>query len=338
MSPNITRPGPAIPLTPPTLPPPGASSNAQEIIKQLLGLTRSNIGSKLKLVKRIPLEGEVWEPEGLVRLAGSSPQEERFWISAGEYTQPTVKYPNGEWRNGSDRQNGAGFAHFLVFDGEGKRVGDWVVSETGDGEYHNGGVEFDGRYVWGCLAEYRPGGTASVVRVDVERLEVERVFRVGDHLGGVVRDGKRLVTLNWGGRRGRIWDLGKVKKRDEQSVMKEGEGEFDEPEEVVINPSHWIDYQDCKFLGEWQGRSVMLCSGIATLGDGVEVGGLAIVDTRSLVPVWEVPFMQRTEDGKGVLMTKNPMDGGFVDGRVRLWFAPEEGRGAVYVFEVGEGA
>ncbi|KZL84235.1 hypothetical protein CI238_09928, partial [Colletotrichum incanum] len=377
---NLTRPDPAIPLAPVPLPPPGPARDGREIVRQLMGLTRSGIGggggpggeSRLRFVKRIELEGDLWEPEGIVRLAGGSDgggdESERFWVSAGEYTVPTEKFPDGKWVDGTDRSAGAGFAHFVVFDGTGKRLADWVVSKAGDLEYHNGGLDYDGQHIWATLSQYRPNTTGTVVKIDPVELTMEKVFQVGDHQGGIVHDVKTgtLTTLNWGGRKARRWDLRKVtgaevRARGEEQVRlgdatDGGRGEtgqndgfgregFDAPEKEIVNPSYWIDYQDCKSLGRVDGRSLMLCSGIATLAPEIEVGGLAVVDAEGMVPLWEVPFMERTgarggergEGGKGVLMTKNPMDVALVGGRVRLYFAPEEGRSAVFVYEVCEG-
>ncbi|KAK1460739.1 hypothetical protein CMEL01_15036 [Colletotrichum melonis] len=326
---NLTRPTPNVPLAPVPLPEPGATRDGAEIVKQLTGLSRSSMsgdqGARLDLVKIIELEGELWEPEGIVRLAGN----ERFWVSAGEYTVPTEKYPDGKWIDGTDRSAGAGFAHFVVFDGRGRRVGDWVVSEEGDLEYHNGGIDFDGRHIWATLSQYRPNSTATVVRVNPVSVEMERVFQVADHQGGIVHDvhNGTLTTLGWGGRVARRWDI----RRGEVDYN----GEVDGPQTTIVNPSHWIDYQDCKSLGIVDGRHLMLCSGIATLAPGLEVGGLAIVEVEGMVPLWEVPFMKRT--GKSVLMTKNPMDVAVVGGRVRLYFAPEEGKSRIFVYEVREG-
>ncbi|KAK2055208.1 hypothetical protein LY76DRAFT_578603 [Colletotrichum caudatum] len=342
---NMTRPDPTIPLAPVPLPPSGASRNGGEIVRQLTGLTRSGMNggggsSRLRFVKRVELEGELWEPEGIVRLAAPAgddndddgdddERDERFWVSAGEYTVPTEKFPGGEWVGGTDRSAGAGFAHMVVFDGTGRRLADWVVSGEGDLEYHNGGLDYDGRHIWATLSQYRPNTTGTVVRVDPAGLTTEAVLQVGDHQGGIVHDVETgtLTTLNWGGRTARRWDLGKGNS-------------FDEPERETVNPSYWVDYQDCKSLGRVGGRPLMLCSGIATPAPGVEVGGLAVVDAEGMVPVWEAPFMERTGGGGGgggVLMTKNPMDVALVRGRVRLYFAPEEGRSAVYVYEVCEG-
>lgn len=106
----------------------------------------------------------------------------------------------------------------------------------------------------------------------------------------------------------------------------------------MTNPSHWVDYQDCKYLGyskRYPDRAVMLASGIATLSGGVQVGGIAIVDAVTLVPLMEVPFMLRTENDR-VLVTKNPVDVDVVDGKLRLYFLPEEHDSTLYVYEIDE--
>lgn len=131
---NVTRPCPPVPLAPSPLPVPGPARDGAEIARQLTTLSRSDVSRLVKLVKKVRLEGDLWEPEGIVRLArpGAAEDEERFWVSAGEYTVPTEKYPDGDIIDGTDRTAGAGFAHLVVFDGRGTRLGDWVVSEEGD--------------------------------------------------------------------------------------------------------------------------------------------------------------------------------------------------------------
>lgn len=222
-------------------------------------------------------------------------------------------------------------------------------------QYHNGGLDYDGKHIWATLSQYRPNTTGTVVRIDPAELGTEEVFRVADHQGGIVHDTatRSLATLNWGGRKARRWNVDESsattrrgrgpdaggrrqqQQEQEQRPLSGKSEDFDLPAAETVNPSHWIDYQDCKSLGRVGSRPVMLCSGIATLAPGVEVGGLAIVDVETMVPVWDVPFMERTEEGKRVLMTKNPMDVALIDGRVRLYFSPEEGRSTLYVYELG---
>ncbi|KAM0325038.1 hypothetical protein ACHAQA_007575 [Verticillium albo-atrum] len=318
-SPNIAVTQTSTPLTPSPLPPPNPLTHADQIVAQFAKLTRS---TSWRLVNKIPFEGELWEPEGIVKLGA-----DRYFVSAGEYTVPTKKFPNGEWRDGTDRTAGAGYGHVVVFDGEGNRIADVTLSDEGSTEYHLGGIDYDGEFIWATLSEYRPNSTATVIRLDPATLKHEPLFRVDDHQGGIVHNPSThtLTTLNWGGREGSIWSL----DRTAPPLP-----EFAPPKRKVTNPSHWVDYQDCKFLGytkAYGDRAVMLCSGIARLVDGVEVGGVAVVDALTLVPLMEVPITMRTDSG--VLVTKNPVEVDVVDGRMQLYFLPEEGHSTLYVYE-----
>jgi hypothetical protein len=84
--------------------------NIAEIVLLLADTGRSTVW---KLVEAVALEGDTFELEGMVRLT-----PDRIAVSAGEYTAPTVPYgkdANGSAIivNGTDRANGAGFAHLL---------------------------------------------------------------------------------------------------------------------------------------------------------------------------------------------------------------------------------
>ncbi|KAK9424918.1 hypothetical protein SUNI508_13303 [Seiridium unicorne] len=313
---NITIYQPNATLAPDPLPPPGASSASEEIIAQFNELSRSTTWN---LVEKIKFEGDTFEPEGIVRLG-----PDRYIVSAGEYLEPTVKY-NGTI-NGTDRSAGAGFAHMMVFDGRGRRVADASISAAGSLEYHNGGIEYDGAHLWATLSQYRPNTTGTLVRLDPATLEPEAVLAVADHQGGVVHDlsTHTLLTLNWGGRDASLWDLGY-----RPSALPDATA----PRATVRNPSHYVDYQDCKFLGQsryYGFRSVMICSGIADLS-GTSIGGLALVDMRTMVPLAEVPLTMTSE--LGALVTKNPMDVALVDGKMRVYFLPDERNSTLYAYE-----
>lgn len=162
-----------------------------------------------------------------------------------------------------------------------------------------------------------------------DTLVPEPILSVADHQGGAVHDTKSgtVVTLNWGSRQASIWD---------------GHGKppappgFARPKAEVRNPSSFVDYQDCKFLGRYEqqiygSRPVMLCSGVADLAN-TRIGGLAIVDMETMVPLHEVPVTLVSE--LGAAMTKNPMDVAVVDGKMRLYFLPDERNSTLYVYEV----
>lgn len=309
---------PNVPLAPSVLPPPGASSQSEELIRQFVELDRS---TNWRLVDKIPFSGGCHEPEGIVRLSsnGNPAQDDRYFVSAGEWTVPR-----------SPDTNGKGFAHLLVFDGTGRRLADAVLTAPGAAEYHGGGLDYDGTYLWLTLAEYRPtNATATLVRMRPDILSPEPVLRVAGHMGAVVHDVATgdVLTLNWGARSASLWNLRYT------PVPLPG---FTPPRAVVKNPSHYTDYQDCKFLGRSQRygfRSVMLCGGITGgLYDGnTSIGGVALVDMQTMVPLYEVPLTMVSDGGN--LVTKNPMDAAIVDGKLRFFFLPDEHNSTLYVYQ-----
>ena len=148
-----------------------------------------------------------------------------------------------------------------------------------------------------------------------------------DHIGGIVHDTERetLVGLNWGSRTAYTWPL------DDPSA----------PIAEAANPSHFVDYQDCKFLGQPEGMEhpVMLCGGIAGLShpgaDGApvayELGGIAIVDAVTMQPLHEVPFQEYTDGGH--VATRNAIDVAIVDGRLRLYLVADDDDSDLLVYE-----
>ncbi|KAK3308825.1 uncharacterized protein B0T15DRAFT_483401 [Chaetomium strumarium] len=290
-------------ISPSVLPPPGSSSQGEEIIRQFVNLSRL---TDWRLVDKIKFEGDTFEPEGIVRLG-----DDRYFVSAVDDI---------------NRASGDGFAHMMVFDGKGSRIVDATITEAGAAEYHNGGIDYDGTFIWATLAQYRPDSTATLVKIRPDTLQPEPVLCIGDHMGAAIRDvsNGNILTLNWGSRRASIWNL---------NYKPAAPPAHTPPRAVIKNPSHFTDYQDCKFLGHSQRygfRPVMLCSGITNLYN-TTIGGVALVDMESMIPVYEVPLTMVSD--RGVLVTKNPMDVAIVDGRLRLFFLPDERNSTLYVYE-----
>ncbi|GKU03679.1 hypothetical protein FLAG1_06265 [Fusarium langsethiae] len=304
------------PLAPTPLPPSHAASDGPDIIHAFQNLSRS---TTWKSIKNITFQGDTFEPEGIVRLG-----HDRYVVSSGHWTVPTEKY--GKIINGTDRTAGVGLAHLMVYNGKGELIADATITKEGDDEYHNGGIDYDGQYIWGTIAQYRPNSTAYVYRTDPETFVPERVLNYKDHLGGIVHDTRaNLITaFNWGSRKASTWNL---------RVAKTGCDASPTPEKFVQNPSHFVDYQDCKWLGYsgfYNGKSVMLCSGVATVG-GYNLGGIALVDVKTMIPLAEVPIEMESE--LGVRVTQNPMDVGVEDGKLRLYLLPDQHNSTLYVYE-----
>ncbi|KIM80558.1 hypothetical protein PILCRDRAFT_822287 [Piloderma croceum F 1598] len=298
------------------LPPPNPASKSDQIVDLVQKLGRT---TNWTIVDRIELEGPCGEPEGIVKMG-----DDRFFVSSGMYTQATMSFGNGTIINGTDRTPGAGQAHMLVFDGKGKRLADAALSSSGDMLYHTGGFDYDGKSIWATIAQYRPNSTAHVVRVDPQTLDADFMFSVDDHEGGIVMDTKtdQVLLLNWGSRNASKWQLD---KHCDSSATHIG---------TSRNPSFYVDYQDCKFLGHpraYDYRPVMICSGVTALTSTFSIGGIAIVSMDTMTPLDEVPISVVSDAGAAI--NQNPMDVDVVDGKLRLYLAPDVGNTTVYVLE-----
>ena len=78
----------------------------------------------------------------------------------------------------------------------------------------------------------------------------------------------------------------------------------------------------------------MLCGGVATLGSGDDVyylGGIAIVDVETMVPLDEVPITLKTPIGYP--LTQNPIDASVEGGKLRLYLLPEPQNSTLYIIE-----
>ncbi|EJU04836.1 hypothetical protein DACRYDRAFT_63041, partial [Dacryopinax primogenitus] len=315
---NITVLQHGVPLAPSPLPLPGAAKDCDEIVNAFSHLGRTTVWN---LVQKIKMQGDTYEPEGLVRIG-----DDRFFVSAGEYTAPTTSYGNGTIINGTDRQPGAGFAHIIIFDGNGTRIADATLTQEGAIEYHNGGIDYDGKYIWATIAQYRANATATLVRIDPLTIDMTTILHIADHQGGVVHDVDtgNLHMLNWGSRNASTWNL---------NYVAAPYPEFTRPRAITRNPSYYADYQDCKFLGhpaQFDYRGVMLCSGVTGIY-GTQIGGIAIVDLKTMVPLMEVPITMISD--LGVLVTENPVDVAMVDGKLRVYFMPDQHNSTLYVYE-----
>ncbi|KAI9733623.1 MAG: hypothetical protein M1834_003225 [Cirrosporium novae-zelandiae] len=313
---NITILQPDKPFVLRELPESHATTDGDAVVELFQNLGRT---TSWKLVEKVKFEGDTYEPEGIVRFG-----DNRYFVSAGEYTASTVKY--NTTINGTDRTAGAGFAHLIIFDGNGSRIADATITERGAIEYHNGGLDWDGEYIWATIAQYRPNTTATVIKIDPRTLQTTKIFHASDHLGGIVHDTKtnNIVTLNWGARNSSTWNL-------DQKFNKFPL--FTSPQATSRNPTYFIDYQDCKFLGHSQiygGRAIMICSGVATIND-FNLGGLAIVDLETMVPLAEVPITMTSD--LDVPVTQNPIDVNVVEGQLRAYFLPDQHNSTLYVYE-----
>jgi hypothetical protein len=267
-------------------------------------------------VGAISLQFDAHHPQGMTRVGDD------VFLSSVEVTEPRRPLDDGTGR----RTPGAGKAHLFRVDQEGHRVAATELSEGA--RYHPGGLDYDGRHLWVPVAEYRPDSRSVIYRVDPQTLEAIPVLRVDDHIGAVVYDPVRqhLHGFNWGARRFYTWDLDDTRGSDDPRDLA--------PSRTARNGSFYIDYQDCQFVGGHHA----LCGGLRDYpgpegSDTQTLGGLELVNLRATTPVWQLPLSLYA--APGVPMTRNPVyaePGG--DAALRFYFAPEDGRSTIYVYEV----
>ena len=273
-------------------------------------------GTQWKQVAAIPMQFDTQHPQGMVKIGDD------FYVSSVEIKKPTTRYPQPV--DGYDRDTGEGAGHLFKFDKTGKLLADLPLGEGS--AYHPGGIDYDGRYIWVPVAEYRPNSASIVYRVDPATMKATEVFRFKDHVGGIVHntEAKTLHGVSWGSRRFYRFTLDDQGRVTNASVP---------PAELRrMNKSGYIDYQDCKYLG----GNEMLCSGLNNYqmkkdGPRFPLGGFEIVDLRTDQAIAQMPIELWTESG--FPMTQNPFWIESTATGLRAYFMPEDNKSTLYVYE-----
>ena len=142
------------------------------------------------------------------------------------------------------------------------------------------------------------------------------MFAVDDHLGAIVSDGEgKLAMATWGSRKWTHIDLNKDRLVPLPNFT---------PLKFIRNPSHFVDYQDAKYLGTVAGIGngpLAICGGLNQY-DNLRLGGIAIMDIETAVPIMEIPVPLITEHGFS--LCQNPIDVDVVDGKLRFYFMPDQ--------------
>jgi len=269
-----------------------------------------------KLVETIPVNFNTQHPQGMVKIGDT------FFVTAVEIRTPTKRYP--QLQDGYDRDTGEGAGHLFKFDSKGTLIADLPLGEGSI--YHPGGIDYDGRYIWVPVAEYRPNSRAIIYRVNPTTMKAEEIFRYADHVGGIVHntEDNTLHGVTWGSRRFYRWVL------DPQGQVKNA---ATPPAELrKLNRSHYIDYQDCKYVG----RREMLCSGLNNYqpkkdGPRFSLGGFEIVDLVLNQASYQIPVELWTDSG--LPMTQNPFWIEATGTGLRAYFMPEDEKSTIYIYE-----
>src|SRR3954468_8498943 len=200
------------------------------VAERVAKLTRT---SPWRLVASIPIAFRTYHPQGMVKIGDA------LFVSSVEVkvaTRPLAR-PSG----GYDRDAGEGVGHLFKLDVNGQLIADLRLGEGS--VYHPGGLDYDGASIWVPVAEYRPDSRSLVYRVDPASMKATEVFRFADHVGAIVHntDDRTLHGVSWGSRWFYRWTLdagGRVTNADAAPGTLR-----------TANTSHYLDYQDCKYVG-----------------------------------------------------------------------------------------
>ena len=293
--------------------PPGPGST---IVERVEKLTRD---SSWIPVASIPIAFTTYHPQGMVKIGDA------LFVSSVEIKVRTRALPQPS--GGYDRDPGEGAGHLFKIDMTGKLLADLRLGEGT--MYHPGGLDYDGRYIWVPVAEYRPNSRSIVYRVDPATMQATEVFRFADHLGAIVHntDDDTLHGVSWGSRRFYRWRLEKGTRVNDQDAESR-------PETLrTLNTSYYVDYQDCKYAG---GRR-MLCTGVTEIRQSpgaqpFRLGGIDLVNLDDGRPLHQVPVLLWTASGMD--MTHNPVWIEPSAKGLRAYFMPEDDRSTLYVYDV----
>jgi hypothetical protein len=270
-------------------------------------------------VATVPMKFATHHPQGMVKIG------ETLFVSSVEITVRTKRFPQPV--GGFDRDEGEGVGHLFKIDMMGNLLADLVLGEGG--AYHPGGIDYDGTHIWVPVAEYRPNSRSIIYKVDPRTMTATPVLRFADHIGGIVRDtdSNTLHGVSWGSRRFYRWTL------DRNGRVTNGHAT---PASLRrINPSHYLDYQDCKYAG----RGRMVCTGVtemrsASSAPAFRLGGVEVVDLQAGRPIFQAPVFLWT--ASGLDMTHNPVWLEPSPAGLRAYFMPEDNTSTLYVYEVGD--
>ncbi|CAG9614995.1 hypothetical protein BACCIP111899_04229 [Bacillus rhizoplanae] len=279
-----------------------SDKEGKQLTEKFQQLTRNNVWEQKE---KVDLQFNTYHPQGMTKVG------DLYYMSSVEIIEKPVKYDQP--KDGFDRTPGKGIGHLFVFNKEGKLLKDLKLGE-GD-MYHPGGIAFDGTSIWVPIAEYRPNSQSIIYKVNPETLNAQEVFRTNDHIGGIVRNekGGALKAVSWGSRTFYEFnEKGKVLQKSN-------------------NTSHFIDYQDCENVGE----NNMICSGITELPGSstakYELGGLALLDMKTMDTVHELPIPLFSPQGH--VVTRNPVFLENTKQGIKMYAVPDDDQSNMLVYE-----
>ncbi|WP_435354465.1 DUF6454 family protein [Emticicia sp. SJ17W-69] len=257
--------------------------------------------------KAIPLQFPTYHPQGMVKIKNF------FYMSSVE----VIKSP----KNGDA---GEGIGHLFKFDSTGTLLEQITLGEGNI--YHPGGIDYDGKNIWVPVAEYRPNSKSIIYKVEPISLTTTEVLRFDEHIGAIVHNtnANSLIGMSWGSRNFYEWRLNSKEKVKNKADL---------PNKLRIkNPSFYIDYQDCHFVGQNQ----MLCSGFQkytpTNGTVFRLGGFELINLLDKRPIYQIPI--KLWSPSGLAMTNNPFWVESTTQGIKAYFVPDDDKAStLFIYE-----
>ena len=272
-----------------------------------------------QLSATVKLKFCTFHPQGMIKIG------DFFYLSAVEKLLAPKKFKTIQ--NGFHRSTGKGIEHLFKFDKSGELILKIILGDSID--YHPGGIDFDGKYIWVPVAEYRPDSRSIIYRIDPYSLASEKIFTFPDHIGALACDtlNNKLIGVSWGSRKIYAWKI-----EFSEGLYSFGKYSTSKTPKFTenLNGSFYIDYQDCHNVGD----HYMLCSGLKRyytegLGNFV-LGVLELIDLNTLVPIHQVPVNLYAKPG--LVLTNNPFYVENSTAGLRFYFIPQDNESEMYIY------
>lgn len=296
-----------------------AQTNKEQLTPLAEKLMKMTDGAQWTRRDSIKLKFNAHHTQGIVKVG------DNFFMSAVE----VIRWPRGFGKvqeNGLDRDAGLGKGHIFKFDAKGNLLADLPIGE-GD-TYHPGGLDYDGKYIWIPVTEYRPNSFSRIYRLDPETMEVVEVLQYPESIGAIIHntDNNTLTGVNWGARHFYTWKLDKQKTKvlnAKETPAKLG----------VENPSFYVFFQDGKYIG----NNMMLGSGHAYYKNekgSLRLGGWEVFDLKTYLPRRSIP-VNIVSPCCDASMLNNPCDVEATSDGLRAYFVPDDdNKSVLYIYDI----
>jgi hypothetical protein len=249
-------------------------------------------------VSEVKLDFKTFHPQGMVKIGN-------------EYWMTSVEVKGGIFARilqALHIRDEQGQGHLFRFDKQGHLLGQLDLGQGSN--FHSGGLDFDGKYLWIPVATYKPNSQSLVYRVDPATMKAEVAFQFADHLGAIARnpDDNTLNAVSWNAEKLYTWQL-------------DADGKPVGPPKMTYNDGRSVDYQDMHHVGD----DLALASGYRGLS-----GAIDLFDLKARVPVHTVKVPLRVN---GLPITRNPFFAEQVDGKLQFSFVPSDNKSTMFVYD-----